>query len=422
MIAQSRLSFLLYDTITFGSAIRRTASVVIPDLNPQAIEEFMAQESRPQVFSNGSLNVVESMLPRRCISFLFRGNDELYSLEEAVELLKHRSSDGMVLRIGVQFAEDPSMFLPVRIREGGNVYHMYHFVEHIVMAFAALTKLRSLSDANTTWSNATSISVPWLFAAHASRREFCGGPTNINCLIADLVFWSSQTSVFQKHLGIIGLDAMDHYDSDPSNPKEKGIPYRIDIARNFYQNERRFDLADGVVKIERFGCNNGGINKPWHVFIDDFPSELWHSTIRARLELDRSQSGAKVIDSYSQLLVCYIDRQNTDRKLPDEHHKWLVHTFSRHPSVLFLPLRMENYSAIQQVEQASRCDMMMGMHGNGLTHVLWMKPGSSGNVRPIARRCQFESYLTKFGTFGKQSLSFSGGITTNMITLRQHSY
>ena len=34
-------------------------------------------------------------------------------------------------------------------------------------------------------------------------------------------------------------------------------------------------------------------------------------------------------------------------------------------------------SSEQQARQSYRCDVMMGVHGAGLTHVLWMYPGSA---------------------------------------------
>lgn len=326
-----------------------------------------------QMFPDGELNVLEPLLPGRCVSFRFRARKDLYSLEDATKLLKSYTSP---LRIGIQFAEDPAKFLPVRIRETGNTYHMYHFVEFIVMAFASLAQLRAYpaSQNDEIWTSATQISVPWLFSPHASRKEFCGGPSNINCLLADLLFRSSSNSSFQDHSAVIGLDEMDDYTFNATNPKDKGIMYRINAVKTAYTSDSRFAQADGMIKIERFGCNNGGINKPWHIFIDSFPSILWYNSIQAGLTSARLRTIEE--ESLMKLVACYIDRQNTDRRLPDEHHLWLVETIQSYTTVLFVQLHMEEYSSLEQIQKASRCNLMVGMHGNGLTHSLWMKPGS----------------------------------------------
>jgi hypothetical protein len=333
-----------------------------------------ATNAAPQgLFPDGKLNVLEPLWPGRCVSFRFRGREDLFSLKEASQLLREGPAiTGRPLRIGIHLAEDATKFLPVRIRESGNVYHMFHFVEFLVMAFAAMATLRGYPAAasDESWTSATQISVPWLFSPHASRKELCGGPSNINCIIADLVFRSSTSDSFQDHSAVIGLDEMDSFTFDAMNPKHKGIEQRINAARTAYDGDSRFAWADGMIKIERFGCNNGGINKPWNVFIDSFPATLWHNSIRSGLPatLDHELSPTR-------LVACYVDRQNTDRKLPDEHHSWLVETLQSHASVSFVQLHMEEYSALEQIQKASRCDLMVGMHGNGLTHSLWMKPG-----------------------------------------------
>lgn len=377
------------------------------------------RRTAPQAFPDGKLAVLEPLWPGRCVSFRFRGSEDLFSLEEASQLLRTPSSNqsvmGRPLRIGIQFAEDATKFLPVRIRESGNVYHMYHFVEFIVMAFAAMAILRGYSAvaSDESWTSATQISVPWLFSPHASRNEFCGGPSNINCLIAGLVFRSSTNDSFQDHSAVIGLDEMDYYTFDATNPKDKGIDYRIAAARTAYDNDARFARADGMVKIERFGCHNGGINKPWNVFIDSFPAALWHSSIHNGLTATYEEEL-----SPTTLVTCYIDRQNTDRKLPDEHHSWLVETLQSHASVSFVQLHMEDMSALEQIQKASRCDFMVGMHGNGLTHTLWMKPGSY--VVEFFWKYNFQyDYATAAQLLKHQYLGIFNGRVLNETLVRQ---
>jgi hypothetical protein len=35
---------------------------------------------------------------------------------------------------------------------------------------------------------------------------------------------------------------------------------------------------------------------------------------------------------------------------------------------------MEDYSPLKQIEMTASCDVLIGAHGNGLSHVLWMQP------------------------------------------------
>lgn len=324
------------------------------------------QDSRRSTVEPNPRVSLKTLLPRKCVSFRFRGSEEIFTLEQATAYLRNTPTNHPV-QIGIHFAEDVSKFLPVRIRmASNNTYHMYHFVEMVVMSFAALNQVQGAHN------------VTWLFSPHASRNEFCGGPSNINCLIADLVYHSSPASTFRDHSAVIGLDQMDEYRFDPLHFKDKAIEYRIEAAKHAYSDDARFSHADGMMTIERFGCNNGGINKPWHIFIDTFPADLWHQSIQAGLDrLDESVDDIYIQDqAKTKVVACYIDRQNTDRRLHDDHHAWLVETLETNPSILFRPLHMEEYTALEQIKKASRCDLMAGMHGNGLTHLLWMKPGS----------------------------------------------
>jgi Glycosyltransferase 61 len=213
---------------------------------------------------------------------------------------------------------------------------------------------------------------------------------------------------------VIGLDEMDYYTFDATDTKDKGIEHRINAAKTAYDNDSRFAWADGMIKIERFGCNNGGINKPWQMFIDSFPATLWHnSIIHSGLTPTLEQES-----SPTKFVACYIDRQNTDRKLPDEHHSWLVETLQSHASVLFLPLHMEEYSALEQIQKASRCDLMVGMHGNGLTHSLWMKPG--GYVVEFFWKYNFQyDYATAAQLMKHQYLGIFNGRVLNETLVRQ---
>jgi Glycosyltransferase 61 len=146
------------------------------------------------------------------------------------------------------------------------------------------------------------------------------------------------------------------------------------------------ELTDAVLVVDRFGCQSGGINKPWSAYLPDFPAEQWHADIVKGLSsggaiVEHTSSGSVSVallnSTYDdRIVVGYIDRQQTKRRLPDEQHAWLVEFLGTHPKVEFLHLHMQDYNAQEQIRIASRCHMILGVHGNGMTHTLWMKPRS----------------------------------------------
>jgi Glycosyltransferase 61 len=347
-------------------------------------------------FGVGSLNVAPT-LHRQCITVRFRGDDHNYTIQDAMAVLtrKYRESPGpRQLRMGIMIMEDVQRFFPVRVRPSGNQYHMFHFMELLVMTYAELHRLASTlpmhagydstrTSSKTSSTNPTSlakgspsISVPWIFSPYMTPSEVCGGPSEINCLIADIVLRGSNHSIFQSHSGVIGLEGMENYTFNYDKPKEKAVPYRMQLASHVYGESPYFaNQADGVIIVERIGCPSGGINKPWSGHIDAFPAYSWHSDVLHALGRTWfSSANPNSPSNTRKLVVGYIDRQNTDRNLPDEHHKWIVQYCESHPSIEFRQLHMEDYTPLGQVETASECDMLIGMHGNGLTHSLWMPP------------------------------------------------
>ena len=340
-------------------------------------------------FPEGSLNV-QPTLHRQCVTIRFRGDPNNYTVDDAVSVLvnKYIASPGpRHLRMGILIMEDPDLFLPVRIRSSGNLYHMFHFTEMLVLAYITLHRISSTLPIHSGYGvsshkvynitptslskGSPSMTVPWIFSPYMSPLEVCGGATRINCLIADLILQGSNHSIFTSRSGIIGLNAMEQYPFDYTNEKMKAIAHRVDLANYVYGTAPAFaDQADGVILVERFGCHMGGINKPWSAYIDSFPAYSWHSDLL--YGLGRQWEDYK---SRPKLFVLgYIDRQNTDRRLPDEHHDWIVNYATQHANIEFRQLHMETYTAMEQIEKASECDMLIGMHGNGLTHAFWMQP------------------------------------------------
>mmetsp|Transcript_35252 Transcript_35252/g.94376 ORF Transcript_35252/g.94376 Transcript_35252/m.94376 type:complete len:363 (+) Transcript_35252:243-1331(+) len=70
-----------------------------------------------------------------------------------------------------------------------------------------------------------------------------------------------------------------------------------------------------------------------------------------------------------------IDRQNTLRSLPSQEHDWIMATLPNIPDVRFQRVHMEEHDFAAQLAIARGTDVMLGVHGKGLTHQLAMRPG-----------------------------------------------
>ena len=165
--------------------------------NPTSYHQVGNQRSID--FQEGSLNV-DPTLHRQCVTIRFRGDDNNYTVDDAISLLvdKYISSPGpRHYRMGIMIMEDVDLFLPVRIRPHGNQYHMFHFIEMLVMAYITLHRIASTlplhadidrtryelynMTPNTLSKGSPSIAVPWIFSPYMSPLEICGGATKINC-------------------------------------------------------------------------------------------------------------------------------------------------------------------------------------------------------------------------------------------------
>lgn len=336
------------------------------------------EENAARLFPKGGLNV-EPLLNQMCISYRFRGWDGDFSTSQALKLITEKGSTQNTtkqpkLRIGLMIMEDIEKFFPVKITESGGSYHFFHFMEMIVMAFTQLHEisLRLQNDVLSPSDWSPVVSVPWIFSPYMSPTELCGGPRNLNCLAADYVLGSQASTIhFRNHEGIIGLKKMEYHKFNFTDPKDKAVDRRLELAETAYGDGSGFtDGTDAVLIIQRFGCNKAGINKPWAEYIDSFPAAAWHASIMQSLsDVPRTSQERK-----KGIVVGYIDRQNTDRRLPDIHHEWILQYLTFHRHVDFRHLHMEEYTGHQQIVIASQCDMLIGVHGNGLTHGLWMTP------------------------------------------------
>ncbi|KAF8335775.1 uncharacterized protein EI90DRAFT_3152800 [Cantharellus anzutake] len=119
----------------------------------------------------------------------------------------------------------------------------------------------------------------------------------------------------------------------------------------------------------------------------DKASQFWWETIRRRV-LSFARVPNEILD-YSipaglrdrgnreepPILITYVSRQGWRRRLIEEDHIKLVESLEelcKSKRWEFLIFHPERYNRDQQLEIAARTTVMLGVHGNGLTHVIAM--------------------------------------------------
>ncbi|KAM6492022.1 Protein of unknown function (DUF563) domain containing protein [Amanita muscaria] len=87
-------------------------------------------------------------------------------------------------------------------------------------------------------------------------------------------------------------------------------------------------------------------------------------------------------------LVTYISRQGAGRRLTKEDDEGLVAALEgleREGVIRFRLAKMEKMDLREQIELAAKTTVMVGVHGNGLTHQLWMPSSPWSTVMEILR-------------------------------------
>ncbi|KAJ3503527.1 hypothetical protein NLJ89_g8389 [Agrocybe chaxingu] len=85
-------------------------------------------------------------------------------------------------------------------------------------------------------------------------------------------------------------------------------------------------------------------------------------------------------------IVLYISRQNAGRRLRDEDHEGLLKSLKELEDEGVCQVQvvaMEKLSLKEQIETVGRATIMLGIHGNGLTHQIWMPATSRSTVIEI---------------------------------------
>jgi hypothetical protein len=157
--------------------------------------------------------------------------------------------------------------------------------------------------------------------------------------------------------------------------KGLGQPHNEWLCRRFFPNVKHFwtlsdivehgIVAEKALSIDRSKCNHGSLNKMFLKYIPFFPLDKWRKIILG----DNPEVGLL----RKRLKVVYINRQNTGRHLSSEEP--LLRTIARYDKVIdFHNVRMEDLSFEEQVELVRDADVLLGVHGNGLSHQMFMPP------------------------------------------------
>lgn len=252
--------------------------------------------------------------------------------------------------------------------------HLFHFIEHLIVTVAELGRFGPCP-----FDKVDAILIPYL----VSRAQWQGKFHFHNEVLLKRIFPNAQVV-----MGVTGArhflrkyQAQWHASLQERQAKEGSKPDdTINLPmcgkEQTYLSLTSFSppLGDGVA------CNvagsslhgNGGVHSMMNKYAltsaRDFPARLWHSMLFG---------DAHLFSNHSRLRVGYIDRQSGPtlfRRLPTKWHDAIVKYLSQAKNVDFLHLKMEDYKFEKQMEMASNIDVLVGAHGNGLSHQMFMRP------------------------------------------------
>eukprot|EP00802_Teleaulax_amphioxeia_P001865 Tamp_01867.p1 GENE.Tamp_01867~~Tamp_01867.p1 ORF type:complete len:1322 (+),score=37.69 Tamp_01867:148-4113(+) len=136
-----------------------------------------------------------------------------------------------------------------------------------------------------------------------------------------------------------------------------------------------------MVASDRSAADHGGVNQMITGIssrLPQFMPSMVSTVLRnAGLPLEQTASDA--------ITITFVDRQGShNRRLGREHSKnllWLLGTTD--PRIRVHWTRFELLSLREQIVKAADTDVLVGVHGNGLSHVLWIrKPGALVEILP----------------------------------------
>eukprot|EP00290_Baffinella_frigidus_P005870 CAMPEP_0180138354 /NCGR_PEP_ID=MMETSP0986-20121125/12823_1 /TAXON_ID=697907 /ORGANISM="non described non described, Strain CCMP2293" /LENGTH=875 /DNA_ID=CAMNT_0022080121 /DNA_START=217 /DNA_END=2845 /DNA_ORIENTATION=+ len=152
-----------------------------------------------------------------------------------------------------------------------------------------------------------------------------------------------------------------------------------------------------VVASDRSGCDHGGVNQMIAAMTPHLPKHTWKMA-----KVVCGSCLALYPRARGQPTVTFVDRQMAGNRRLD--HKisrellWLLGT--RAPFFTSQWVRFESLSFCQQIKLAASSDVLMGVHGNGLSHALWVsRPGALIEIFPGSgqRMVAFQQFAEAVG-------------------------
>lgn len=117
------------------------------------------------------------------------------------------------------------------------------------------------------------------------------------------------------------------------------------------------------VHIDRRTLAGGGIGQPQAKYIQRLDPSAWYEAIQGPIHHSCTAE------------VTYISRQKAARRrLHPAIHERLVSQLQQLKGIHFREVAMEELDFPAQLELAKRTDVLIGVHGNGLTHAMFMRP------------------------------------------------
>ncbi|KAK4687900.1 hypothetical protein P7C73_g2208, partial [Tremellales sp. Uapishka_1] len=139
-----------------------------------------------------------------------------------------------------------------------------------------------------------------------------------------------------------------------------------------------------AVLADRRGGHSGPSSawKPWGDVLRLPVSSDWLTTIRDRIL--NNYSGPVPLKKGPLPKVLYLSRQDSTRRLVHEDHDKLVLALEKLHKDGVAEVSIEMFGSHMpfedQVAKISTVDVLLSVHGNGLTHILWMDPGRKAAV------------------------------------------
>ncbi|KAI0030021.1 hypothetical protein K488DRAFT_55137 [Vararia minispora EC-137] len=188
----------------------------------------------------------------------------------------------------------------------------------------------------------------------------------------DAAHWRDYASMNQWVLRTAFPSIVMEFSGDWEDRAQMGVPFVLD----------RVLLADRAAAIngENFGRTQRTASEPFAL-----PgSPNWWSTFRNNIIEFAGLNATEGQSTRSRPVITYISRQGWGRRmLIQADHDRLVEELYKLRDAYDYEVNvvsMDKLSRVEQLRMSGRTTIMLGVHGNGLTSLLWMKPSPRSTV------------------------------------------